>query len=203
VSKEKKPAFPEGPFRLLFVEGGDEEAVCEWLIGPTDWTSFRCWIPENPNVLPGLARLAHQDANIGGAQSVGLVLDTESDIKRALEIARGVFAAFGASVPAHAGFASTVPKCGLFVSPDGSSHGAIETLCRQAAADTNAARCVDAYESCAGVKSLDLPAQRDKRWVTTYIAATLGPTKRLPEALKANLFDPLAFASLKNFLLAL
>jgi hypothetical protein len=200
--KELLP-MPSVPFKLLIVEGGDEEVVCKWLIGDPFWKSYWCWNASSRERLPGVAEAATNDANFTSAASVGVVFDVEGDIAGAIDIAEQTFKVLGSGNPGHAKFISGTKKFGLFMSPDGSSPGAVENLCRKAATRAEAAQCVNAYENCSGVVPLALTAHADKRWVNAYIAAVLGPRKFLPDALAEGLFDPAPFVDLKTFLLAL
>jgi hypothetical protein len=192
--------MPSAAFKLLLVEGGDEEAVCRWLTGKSLWTSFGCWVASSDSRLPAVAAAAALAPNFAFAESRAVILDAEGDLSRALDIADRTLTAMGGASPGH-GKVAGGPKSGLFVSPDGVSLGSLETLCRAAATDVAAAKCTDAYEAC--VKPLTLRAQQDKRWVAAYIAAVLGPRKYIADAIDAGLFDRAPFSALQAFLAAL
>jgi len=202
LSKRARPEMPVAPFAFLLVEGGDEREICKWLIGDAAWPSYCCWPADGRDDIPVVAAIAARDPNFGAARSIGIVLDTESSIADAQAIAAKAFQAFQLSLPGHALISTDTLKHGVFYSPDGTSFGAIENLCRSSAAHAKVAACVDSLERCVNDSNL-LPALVSKRWVEAYIAFAGNPRHQLRHAVTEGLFGPGAFAELKAFLLAL
>jgi hypothetical protein len=200
------PPFPAQPFALLLVEGGDERAVCEHVAGPSAWAGIVCWYRSGRDDLPGLARLAALDPNFSHARSIGLVLDVEDNLAAATAVAARTLAVFGAaSIPTHGVLFAGPPQLGVFLSPDGASHGAIESLCRQAVRNNALAACVDQLVTCAGAPHA-LVARADKGWLRSYLGMTGDPSLRFHQAFTSpDGIDPAhaAFDGLRAFLRAL
>lgn len=148
MSRHHIPSMPATDFGLLLVEGGDERAICEILAGPA-WSQLCCRNAGGRD-LPGLARLAKNDPNFGFARSVGVVLDVEADVQAAHRLVQETLAVLGSTVPVVHGVLTGSPRLGAFLSPDGASPGAIETLCRRAVRDQALSACVDQLLACAG-----------------------------------------------------
>ncbi len=206
MSRRPNPPFPAAPFGLLLVEGGDERAVCEAVIGAGAWANLHCWCASGQSDLPALGVLAAVDPNARFIRSVGVVLDVEDDLAHATAIAAKTLNPFGGSgAPSH-GALSTGPRpLGAFLVPDGVSNGSIETLCRKAVRDPTLAACVDALVSCAGSPHTN-QARADKGWLKAYLGMLPDPTLRFHQSFSTvDGIDPAhaAFDPLRRFLLAL
>lgn len=129
MSRPQNPSLPSVDFGLVLVEGGDERAIVQILAGQA-WTQLRCWNAGGRD-LPNLARLARNDPNFRHARSVGVILDVENSVADAHRIAQETLAVLGATSPGVHGVLTGSPRLGLFLSPDGTGLGAIETLCRR------------------------------------------------------------------------
>lgn len=118
MSRRTNPPFPSAPFGLLLVEGGDERAVCEALVGAKEWAGLHCWYGSGRDDLPALAQLAAADPNARFARAVGVLLDVENDRERALAIAAATLAAFGATgAPTHGVLSGSPRPLGAFSHP--------------------------------------------------------------------------------------
>jgi hypothetical protein len=199
--------MPSTEFGLLLVEGGDELAVCRILAGQA-WDQLCGWKADGRD-LPNLARLAKNDANFRFARSVGVVLDGESNVSEAHRLASETLAVLGATSPVVHGVLTGAPRLGAFLTPDGASSGAIETLCRSAVRDPRLAGCVDQLVGCAGTPHTahsNSRAAEDKGWLRAYLGMLLQPDLRFhqafehPQGIDAT---HAAFASLRAFVLAL
>jgi hypothetical protein len=193
------PPFPARPFGLLLVEGGDERGVCEHVAGSPAWSEIVCWYRSGRDDLPGLAGVATLDPRFSHARSVGLVLDVEDDPAGALALAARTLAVFGATgTPVHGALSAGPLRMGIFLSPDGASPGAIETLCRRAVRSAALGACVDQLVTCAGAPHA-LQARTDKGWLRAYLGMTADPNLRFHQAFGAPdgidsahaAFDPL------------
>ncbi|HUE27810.1 MAG TPA: DUF3226 domain-containing protein, partial [Solirubrobacteraceae bacterium] len=115
-------------------------------------------------------------------------------------------AVFGAlDTPAHGVLSGSSPRVGAFYSPDGASHGCIESLCRRAVRNAALAACVDQLVTCAGSPHA-LQAREDKGWLHAYLGMTADPKLRFHQAFAAlDGIDPahVAFDPLRAFLRAL
>lgn len=207
MRRHQNPPMPATAFGLLLVEGGDELAACRILAAAT-WSGLCGWKADGRD-LPNLARLARNDPNFRFARSVGVVLDIESDLVAAQNLANDTLAVFGATGPVMHGALSGSPPLGAFLTPDGANPGAIETLCRQAVRDPRLAACVDQLLGCAGTPHAAHGNPRvaeDKGWLRAYLGMILEPNLRFhqafdhPQGIDAQ---HAAFASLRAFVLAL
>lgn len=81
-------------------------------------------------------------------RSIGVVRDADDNARSSFESVHDSIRSVGCEPPArHGEFSSATPSIGVFVVPDGSGEGAIETICKQSVAGTDAAKCVDEYRS--------------------------------------------------------
>jgi hypothetical protein len=203
MSAHRNPPMPARAFGFLLVEGGDEQGVCTAVAGPTVWGGLVCWNAQGRDKLVREAALAAQDPQFSFARSVGIVLDVENDPAKAHALASSALAVFGATGNLVHGVMSGAPRpLGVFLSPDGANHGAIETLCRRAVRDAALARCVDALVACAAHPHASHPnaqASADKGWLKAYLSMLADPTLRFHQAFSAPggldaahaAFDPL------------
>ena len=206
MSRHPNPPLPSRPFGLLLVEGGDERALCEALVGPTAWAGLFCWTASGRQDLKNLAALARLDPNFVHARSVGLVLDVEDDFQESLQIVAGILAALSHQAPvAHGMISEQSPRLGVFLAPDGVTPGSIELLCRQAVRDPQLAACVDSLVACAQPRHRTA-AVAAKGWLNAYLAMlpeqqrfhqTLAPDKGAIDVSHA------AFEPLRRFLFSL
>lgn len=205
MSRHKQPLLPAAPFGLLLVEGGDERAVCQAILGPA-WSGLVCRSAEGRDDLPALADVATKEPNFRFVRSVGVVMDMEGDAVDAYALASRVLSGLGvAGAPAHAAFVGSAPRVGIFLAPDGIALGCIETLCRKAVSDPKLAACVDALVACAGSPHA-LDARADKGWLQSYLGMCTHAGLRFHQALSpANGIDPThaAFDPLRTFLQSL
>jgi hypothetical protein len=199
--------MPSAEFGLLLVEGGDELAVCQILAGPAS-SQFCGWKADGRD-LPNLARLARNDPNFRYARSVGVILDMENNVALAHGLADETLAVLGATSPVVHGVLTGSPRVGAFFSPDGTSLGAIETLCRRAVRDQGLSACVDQLVVCAGTPHTahgNPRAAEDKGWLRAYLGMILDPDLRFHQAFEhpqgIDAMHP-AFASLRAFILSL
>ena len=76
-------------------------------------------------------------------RSIGVVRDADDDAQSSFQSVCDGISHVGCQPPArHGEFSSATPSIGVFVVPDGSGEGAIETICKQSVMGTDAAECV-------------------------------------------------------------
>lgn len=207
MSRRDNPQMPASGFGFLLVEGGDEATVCQVLAGSA-WSQLCCWKADGRD-LPAQARLAKNDVNFRYARSIGVVLDAEHNLTEAQNLAEATLAVLGAAGPVVHGVLAGSPRIGVFLCPDGTRSGAIETLCRRAAKDAKLARCVDDLVACAGnphSHRVNPHVAEDKGWLRAYLGMLPEPDLRFHQALgHAQGIDPThaAFDPLRQFILAL
>jgi len=199
--------MPANDFGLLLVEGGDEVTVCQAIAGSA-WSQLCCWKADGRD-LPALAGLAKNDVNFGYARSVGVILDAEHSVTEARHLAEATLAVLGAAGPVVHGVFAGSPRIGAFLSPDGTSPGAIETLCRRAVKDRKLARCVDDLVACADnphAHRVNPRVAEDKGWLRAYLGmlpeSDLMFFRAFAHPSGIDAMHP-AFDALRQFLLAL
>ena len=179
-----QPPFPSVPFALLLVEGGDEQRLCEALLGPTE-THARptCFRRANGRAFEELAALVVKEPHWVHTTHVAIVLDAEEAPAASVDLAKRALRVLGSRAAAAPGqLDGGRPAAGFFVLPSEAAHGAHETLLRQVAADGARARCADAFEACTSVHH-STAANRDKSWVQSYLAASSDGGLRTHDAL--------------------
>jgi hypothetical protein len=199
VSRQKRTC-PPGALTTFFVEGGDEEKACLALLGGPAG-AFWMTLDGQAGVAVNVAS-ATKDPGWPGIQNIGVVLDAGENLADARTLAESVFVQLGRGTPSRPGVveADTIGKIGYFLLPDNAANGALESLLKRSA-DPAVRACVDGLFVCTpNVGSTT--AQRDKAWLSAYLAAKSGKG-RLDQAWPA--LDPAhpCFDPLRTFLQAL
>ena len=192
--------------RLLLVEGRDELNLFSQMIN----TCFR--------TKPGI-----QILDIGGKTTLGQNLKTVRTLTTSRPSLRSIgivrdsdanaasgFRSVCASVrdapftppAAHAGFSDASPSIGIFMVPDGSRPGAIETICRNSVQGDGVANCVDEYVGCLKASKALRSNNLDKTFTHAYLAATSDPVARVGEGALQGVwnFQSPAFDDLRKFI---
>lgn len=101
----------------------------------------------------------------------------------------------------HAEFSDASPSIGVFIVPDGSSLGAIETICRRSVQGEVVARCVEEYMDCLRTHDALKSEIPDKTFAHAYLAALRDPVARVGEGAKQGVWDfqSPAFDDLRKF----
>ena len=101
----------------------------------------------------------------------------------------------------HAEFCDGPPRVGVFVMPDGTTDGMLETLCMRSVAATPEWRCVQDYFACLRGHGV-IPGSQTKADSHCWLASRLKPDKRVGEAAQAGYwpFDSSEFSPLWDFL---
>lgn len=169
---------------LLIVEGADEVRVLRaFPLAPHPVIVVRSSDGQQ-NIL-STATSASKDPNFPTVRKFGVVLDAESNVAEALRIGQEALGILGCSAPvAHAQVHVVGDhRWGLFILPDGTSEGALETLVRRTLTGKQlpAVTCAEAWEACTGPRAA-VPA-RDKAWMRVYGASFRSPRENWLQAL--------------------
>ena len=89
----------------------------------------------------------------------------------------------------HASFSDSIPSVGVFIVPDGSQPGAIETLCRRSVEGSDTARCVEQYLCCLAAEEAMESSSCDKSFTHAYLAASRNPVARVGEGAQIGAWD--------------
>ncbi len=191
---------------LLLVEGRDEENL------------FRALIDRHLGADSGIQIIGaggvdkfpvNLDAIRTAAQarpalrSIGVVRDADDDAGSAFRSVCDHLRNVGYEPPAtHGDFSEATPSVGVFIVPDGSEPGAIETLCRLSVEGTDAARCVGEYIECLEKQDAMQSNNADKSFAHAYLAAMNDPVARVGEGARSGVwdFESPAFGALSRFL---
>ena len=101
--------------------------------------------------------------------------------------------------PTHGQFSGAVPSVGVYIVPDGTDPGAIETLCRRSREGDDIARCVGEYINCLTRNKAMRSGNVDKTFAHAYLAAMNNPLARVGEGARQGVwdFESPAFAELR------
>lgn len=136
-------------------------------------------------------------------RSIGIVRDADDSAQSSFQSVYDSIRHVGSQPPArHGEFSSATPAVGVFIVPDGSGEGAIETICKQSVMGTDAAKCVDEYLECLTTRNALRSRNPDKSFAHAYLAAGQDPTARVGEgALQGTWnFQSPAFEGLRSFI---
>ena len=136
-------------------------------------------------------------------RSIGVVRDADDDAGSAFRSVCDHLRNVGYEPPAaHGEFSEATPSVGVFIVPNGSEPGAIETLCRLSVEGTDAARCVDEYIECLQRHDAMQSRNTDKCFAHAYLAAMSDPLARVGEGALSGAwdFESPAFVALVRFL---
>ena len=102
----------------------------------------------------------------------------------------------------HGKFSEAVPSVGVFIVPDGSAPGAVETLCRRSREGDDVAKCAEAYMGCLAEHEAMYSTNVDKSFAHAYLAAMRDPLARVGEGALQGVWDlgSPAFSELAGFL---
>ena len=191
---------------LLLVEGRDEVNLFNALVDHNlgDEAVIQVIDAGGVNKFPGNLRTIRDLARSRSPlRSIGVVRDADHDAGGAFRSVCDHLLNVGYTPPAaHGEFSDTMPSIGVFIVPDGSEPGAIETLCRRSVKGTEVARCTDEYMQCLRDHDAMHSTNADKSFAHAYLAAMDEPLARVGEAAQGGVwdFDSPAFAALSRFL---
>ena len=135
-------------------------------------------------------------------RSIGVIRDADDNANGSFDSVCDSFRSAGYEPPtAHAKFSDATPAIGVFIVPDGSQSGAIETLCRRSVEGEDAAKCVDEYMECLTTHNALQSKNADKTFTHAYLAAMRYPVARVGEGAQQGVWDfqSPAFDALSQF----
>ena len=144
------------------------------------------------------------DAQTGPTlQSIGIVRDADKNAQNSFRsVCDGVCHVNYEPPSVHAEFSNATPSIGVFIVPDGSRPGAIETVCRRSVESEETANCVVEYLKCLTKHNAMKSTNEDKSFVHAYLAAWKDPLVRVGEAALQGVWDfhSPAFEALSGFI---
>ena len=192
--------------RLLLVEGRDEVNLFRALI--------RGCFDDDPGIQVidaggkdqfrrNLRSIQIAATSAPALQSIGVVRDADEDPGAAFaSVCDGIRSANYEPPMSHGEFSTGRPTIGVFIVPDGSTPGAIETLCRRSCRANVTAACVEEYLKCLEERHATSSRNPDKSFAHAYLAATENPVARVGEGALQGVWDfaSSAFEPLAQFL---
>ena len=136
-------------------------------------------------------------------RAIGVVRDADDDARGAFRSICDNLRNAGYMPPRnHGEFSEAVPSVGVFIVPDGSASGAVETLCRRSREGDDVAKCAEAYMGCLAEHGAMLSTNVDKSFAHAYLAAMRDPLARVGEGALQGVWDfgSQAFSELAGFL---
>lgn len=192
--------------RLLLVEGKDEVNLLGRLIKDClkdDEQGIQILdVGSKDNFRPNLKAIKIAAQSQTTLRSIGIIRDADDNPKGSFDSICGSLLRVGYEPPAaHAKFSNATPSIGVFIVPDGSHTGAIETLCRRSVAGKAADKCVDEYIECLKTHNALQSKNPDKTFAHAYLAATDDPVARVGEGAQQGVWDfqSPAFGALSQF----
>ena len=172
--------------RLLLVEGKDEVNLLGKLIKnclKDDGQDIQILdVGSKDNFKPNLMGIKVAAQARPTLRSVGIIRDADCNAESSFISVYNSLRAVGYEPPAaHAEFSDATPSIGVFIVPDGSQPGAIETLCRRSVEGKAATECVDEYLECLKTRKGLRLKNEDKSFAHAYLAATKDPVARVGE----------------------
>ena len=192
--------------RLLLVEGRDEVNLFDALMkhclgaGPTVQVIDAGGKDRFPKNLRALSTAARARPSL---RAIGVVRDADDDAAGAVGSVCDHVRNVGYEPPAvHGEFSDAVPSIGVFIVPDGTEPGAVETLCRRSREGDEVAKCVDEYLRCLDGNQAMRSTNEAKSFAHAYLAAMEDPVARVGEGAKQGVwdFESAAFAELSEFI---
>ena len=135
-------------------------------------------------------------------RSIGIIRDADDNPQGSFDSVCNSLRSVGYEPPAaHAEFSDATPSVGVFIVPDGSQPGAIETLCRHSVEGEDAAKCADEYMECLTTHDALQSKNADKTFTHAYLAAMRDPVARVGEGAQQGVWDfqSPAFGALSQF----
>ena len=192
--------------RLLLVEGKDEVNLLGRLIKDClkdDGQGIQILdVGSKDNFRPNLMAIKIAAQSETTLHSIGIIRDADDNPQGSFDSVCGSLRSAGYEPPvAHAEFSNATPSIGVFIVPDGSQSGAIETLCRRSVQDEDAAKCVDEYMECLTTHNALQSNNADKTFTHAYLAAMRNPVARVGEGAQQGVWDfqSPAFDALSQF----
>ena len=172
--------------RLLLVEGKDEMNLLGALIKTCLQDDGRLIqilaVGGKDNFRPNLRAIKVAAQSGPALRAIGIVRDADDKPNDSFASVCNSLRNVGYEPPAaHAEFSNDTPSIGVFIVPDGTQRGAVETLCRRSVAGQDAAQCADEYLECLKDRNALQSKDADKTFAHAYLAATRNPVARVGE----------------------
>jgi Protein of unknown function (DUF3226) len=200
--------------KLLIVEGRDEQLCFEAALRDhLCLTEIQVMPIGGKTRLPGSLAALKADPDFVTVVSLAVVRDADETTAgaatpsaiRSFQSVCGSLRHVGLACPAaHGQFADGRPRVGVFIVPNGTDDGMLETLCLDSVSTLPEFTCVDAYFQC--LQGLQVvPGNHHKARAHAWLASRKEPDKRVGEAALAGYWpwDSTSFNELWAFIRSL
>lgn len=136
-------------------------------------------------------------------EAVGIVRDAETNPAGAFQSAQAAIAKAGLNCPPSAGDRSSgAPAVSVFILPDATTPGMLETLCLRSVAERPALRCVEALFTCLDGQRVPRPSPMEKARAHAFLATCPKPNSQVGNAAHRGYWplDNSCFDEVKSFL---
>jgi hypothetical protein len=144
-------------------------------------------------------------------QSLSIIRDADSDPQSSVESISTIFSNSGIRGNiVHNSFticsypnSSTTVFCGFFIVPGNERPGTLETLFLEFIRSQENCNCIESFFSCLENSKFDIPSNKDKSFVQTYVSVHPVGVRLIGEAAQAGVweFEHQAFSEVLQFLM--
>jgi hypothetical protein len=142
-------------------------------------------------------------SGFSAVKALGIIRDAEADPAAAFQSVRDALQRAKLPAPSAVGqMIVTRPRVGIFILPDGTSTGSLETLLLRTVAGDPAMPCIEDFFTCIQQRTGIRQANRDKARVHAFLASRDDPGLRSGQAFAAGYWPPEhpAFEPVRDFL---
>jgi uncharacterized protein DUF3226 len=170
--------------KLLVVEGEDARRFFAAALGHLDLLgSVEIRSAGGHAEWPAFMRALVAAPGFENVRSLALVRDAEGSARSAFQSICGTLRRAGLAVPARSNVtAPGTPSVCVFILPDCTHRGMLETLCMAVVADDPAMVCVEEFLECVQQQATAPPSNVDKARLHAFLASRTRPDLRLGEA---------------------
>lgn len=177
IPENAPPAkLPRTPLRadtryLIIGEGKDElHFVSELTRSFLDSEKFQASEIGGKTLLRYTLPAIMEDPRFKSLECIAILRDADDDARAAFDSVRNVVVAAGLEPPMrHGGFSAGIPRVGIFILPDGSNPGMIETLCVQSLEGVPGKLCIESFLDCTREQGITVE-HRDKAAAYSWLA---------------------------------
>ena len=191
--------------RQLLVEGRDAEVLFRALLSAQGLTGIQVQDFGSITELRGFLKALVRAPGFAEVVTLGVVRDAETDAAAAYQSVCGALAHAGLPTPGAPGPSGAAPRVAVFILPDGTAPGMLETVCLESVTGDPATPCLEPFFECVRQQGGALPGNMVKARLHAFLATRPKPDLLLGQAAHAGYWpwaSP-AFERIKQFLASL
>ncbi|MFZ1472539.1 MAG: DUF3226 domain-containing protein [Anaerolineae bacterium] len=194
---------PLTALKQLLVEGADASRFFQSFSAALALSSLQIHNFGGNSELPGFLKALALMPGFDEVASLAIIRDAEVDPQAAFQSVCAALRRAGLAAPAQSGiFSSGRLQVGVFILPDSSSAGMLESICLRAVAADPAYACIEPYFACLDRAGVPRPANMEKAQLQVFLASRHRPGLRIGEAAAAGVWpwQSTVFDALRRFL---